>query len=494
MIDYGTPYGMGLVNDSFAYIIGVRNLLEGNGYSRTAGSGEAVPLTHFPPFLSMVLTVFGAFGIDALQAIRILNICLFAVNGLLIGLVIHRITASSPFSVLGAALFLSSESFISIHTFALSEPLFIFQILIIILMLNSYLNEPRLYQVPILGIMIGVAYLTRYIGVSVFGMVLLALLVIKNETRSKTQQILLYAISSAILPLAWSIRNARLTGNFANRAIFYHPISRHKWYEGIANFWDWLFPGNFNLYGRNPTFFMILLCGIIFAVFFIIVYGLTKHLRSQDNNSSQLLIITIAAGSIIYLSVLVFSMTFVDPATIFENRMIAPFYLLLVILGVIYLHRLSRIEVRFVNIAVFLLCIVLVASFARDGFSLVSNLREDGQGFANSWWRNPEMIEDIQGMQNVTLYSNRITALYLLTEMPAYTLPSPEDIQDLEENPKIRSELDVLRNDVEKGEAAIVIYGYGSYIKDPGYQDWVLAITDELPVKAEYYNITIFGR
>ena len=90
-----------------------------------------------------------------------------------VGFVIYKITRSSPFSAFGAALFLLSESFISIHTFALSEPLFVFQILIILLILNSYLNESKLYKVPILGIMTGVAYLTRYVGVSVFGMVLL---------------------------------------------------------------------------------------------------------------------------------------------------------------------------------------------------------------------------------------------------------------------------------------------------------------------------------
>ena len=494
IIIYSTPYGLGLVNDSSAYVNGARNLLSGEGYSRTAGNGESVPLTHFPPLLSIVLATFGLFGIDAIQATKILNIFFFASNIFFAGLLLYKITGTSVFSILGAVLFLLSESFISIHTYALSEPFFIWQLLIILLLLYSYFKNSNISKVIVLGFLTGLIYLTRYLGVSVFGMIFISLILCALPAKTKVRHIVVYMLSSLVLPLIWSIRNTLLTGNFANRRIYYHPVEQHKWFDGSANFWDWLFPGNLNLYGISPIFFSLLLAVISICILVVILKGLwaTKNRKKVDNE--QLMIIAVAVESIVYLSVLIFSMTFVDPATVFENRMLAPFYFCLVLISVAYLSKMWKSKARLKRGFIIFISLILVVSFGRDSVILVSNLHQDGQGFANSWWRDPRMIEDIQSLPDVTLYSNRITALYLLTERPAYTLPSPEELTDLETKPRFQAELDVVRTKVLKSEAVIVIYGYGSYIKDPGYQDWVMAITDGLPVYSEYDNITVFGQ
>ena len=494
IIIYSTPYGLGLVNDSSAYINGARSLLSGEGYSRTAGNGESVPLTHFPPLLSIVLAVLGMFGVDAIQATKVLNIFLFASNILLTGIVLYKITSTPAFSILGAGLFLLSESFVSIHTFALSEPFFIWQLLIILLLLFSYFTDKRLLKVIVLGFLTGLIYLTRYLGVSVFGMIFISLILCSLPAKTKVRHLAAYMLASLVLPLIWSIRNTLLTGNFANRRIYYHPIEQHKWFDGSANFWDWLFPGNLNLYGISPVFFSILLAAILAGILVVIIKGLWAVKNRQKMSIEQLLVIAVAVESIVYLSVLIFSMTFVDPATVFENRMLAPFYFCLVLISVAYLSRMWQSNARLKRIFVIFASLILVLSFGRDSVILVSNLHQDGQGFANSWWRDPRMIEDIQNLPDVILYSNRITALYLLTERPAYTLPSPEELTDLVTKPRFQAELEGVRKMVVEGDAVVVIYGYGSYIKDPGYQDWVKAITDGLPVYSEYDNITVFGQ
>ena len=494
IILYSTPYGMGLVNDSSAYINGARNLLAGDGYSRTAGNGAAVPLTHFPPFLSMVLASFGRFGIDALQAIRIVNSVLFGINIMLVGIVVYAMTKSTFFSILGAALFLLSETIISIHTFALSEPLFIFLFFISILLIHSHLVFPKFVKIIILGIITGLIYLTRYIGVSVFGALFIIFLMQDINAKGKIKNLLFYLLTSAILPLIWSIRNALLTGNFANRTIYYHPISEHKWFEGIANFWDWIFPGNFNLYGRSPKLFMWLLIIIIFSILYLGVIHVWQYIKMNKKNQDQLIFIGIIAELFIYLAVLIFSMTFVDPVTIFENRMIAPLYLCLIIISMVILNKIWQKGNRCHKTLVTIIVVVFLLSFGRDSYILVNNLHNDGQGFASSWWHNPEMINDIKSLEDKIIYSNRITALYLITERPAFTLPSPEEIRDIDKSSNTDQQLNQIRSNVIDGDAVILMFGYGSYIKDPSYQDWVMQITDGLPVYSEYDNITLFGQ
>ena len=57
LVLYCTPFGVGLTNDSSAYISGARSLMAHQGYVRIGGDGLPRPITHFPPFYSIVLAV-----------------------------------------------------------------------------------------------------------------------------------------------------------------------------------------------------------------------------------------------------------------------------------------------------------------------------------------------------------------------------------------------------------------------------------------------------
>src|SRR3990172_1344717 len=85
MIIRATPEGLGLSDDSIAYIAGARSMLAGNGY-REAWLASNQPVTHFPPAFSSVLTFFGLFGIDPLRGARWVNAFLFAANTALLGI------------------------------------------------------------------------------------------------------------------------------------------------------------------------------------------------------------------------------------------------------------------------------------------------------------------------------------------------------------------------------------------------------------------------
>ena len=75
-----TPEGLGLSDDSIAYIAGARSLLAGQGY-REAWLASNQPVTHFPPGFSSVLAFFGLFGPDPLHAARFVNGHILYVDG-----------------------------------------------------------------------------------------------------------------------------------------------------------------------------------------------------------------------------------------------------------------------------------------------------------------------------------------------------------------------------------------------------------------------------
>src|SRR3990172_3189715 len=80
-----TPDGLGLSDDSIAYIAGARSMVAGDGY-REAWLASNQPVTHFPPAFSSVLAFFGLFGIDPLRGARWVNAFLFAANTALLGI------------------------------------------------------------------------------------------------------------------------------------------------------------------------------------------------------------------------------------------------------------------------------------------------------------------------------------------------------------------------------------------------------------------------
>src|SRR3990172_6151761 len=106
---YSTPEGLGLSDDSIAYIAGARSILAGNGY-REAWLASNGPVTHFPPGFSSVLAMIGLSGLDPLRGTRFVNSLLFGANAFLLGLIGWRMTKSQVAGIVLALLFLLNAS------------------------------------------------------------------------------------------------------------------------------------------------------------------------------------------------------------------------------------------------------------------------------------------------------------------------------------------------------------------------------------------------
>src|SRR5215207_305220 len=124
LVIQATPDGLGLSDDSIAYIAGARSMAAGDGY-REAWLASNQPVTHFPPAFSSVLAFFGFLGVDPLRAARWVNALLFGLNAALLGILGWRMTPSLTAGVVLAALFMTSGEMFAVHTVAMSEPLFI---------------------------------------------------------------------------------------------------------------------------------------------------------------------------------------------------------------------------------------------------------------------------------------------------------------------------------------------------------------------------------
>ncbi|MEW6400798.1 MAG: hypothetical protein AB1649_03300, partial [Chloroflexota bacterium] len=156
LILQATPEGLGISDDSIAYIAGARSILSGQGY-REAWLASNGPVTHFPPGFSSVLALVGLSGLDPLRGARFVNSLLFGVNAFLLGLLGWRMTKSRLAGIVLALLFLANASLLRVHAVAMSEPLYLFLSLLAFLAFSQYFENFEDRWLLLTGAFVGIA-------------------------------------------------------------------------------------------------------------------------------------------------------------------------------------------------------------------------------------------------------------------------------------------------------------------------------------------------
>src|SRR5512142_2341988 len=208
-----TPEGMGLSDDSIAYIAGARSMLAGNGY-REAWLATDQPVTHFPPAFPAALTILGWFGLDPLRGARFLNALLFGLNIALAGILGWRMTRWLPAGIALGALALLNDSLLRVHAVTMSEPLFIFLSLLAFWSFDLYMerDEHWLWLLGC-GAWSGLAYLTRYAGLALVATFLVALVIVHHTWRRRLISAGIFLTGFLPWAIGWAIRNEVVAGN-----------------------------------------------------------------------------------------------------------------------------------------------------------------------------------------------------------------------------------------------------------------------------------------
>lgn len=492
---FSTPKGLGLVNDSVAYINGARGLVEGSGYGRLAGDGTIKPITHFPPGFSVVLALFGLVGMDAIPAARIVNLGLFALNIVLIGLLAQRVTRSGWGGVLAAALFAFSDALLGVHAYALSEPLFLTLTMgsMLALLQAVELFPPRAYNAGwvmaliVSGDLAGLAYLTRYVGLALLPVGVLVLLLTAGAWKQRLQRAAIFLAGALLWILVWTVRNAALVGSATNRTFGYHAVPLQNLLDGVRNLWAFVLPRRIPLYDLLPPGLWAALAGLALVLLAAgLVWGLRRALRGKrDVLPAWLVGLHLAA----YFAMIVLSMTFVDASTTFEDRILAPVFadgIILLAWGVVRSARRPQAAYRPVLIA---LAVLLALAFADDARKTALELRVDGQGFASSYWSNSEVMDEVRRLPEVTIYSNRISALTLLADRQAIALLGPIDPVTRGPRPNFERTQAIIRQAVLDGKAVLVVFA----TEELDGIDWFEALVTGVPVITDAQEGRIYG-
>ena len=426
LFDYSTPSGLNLNDDSIAYIAGARSILSGDGY-RQSWLVSNEPTVHFPPGFPATLALIGyVTGLDPVRGARALNGLLFGLNIALTGWLAWRMTRSRIAGIIGAALVLLNPSLLYIHSRVMSEPLYIFLMLVSFLLLDLYLNHSRNYLLILLGVTLGWAYLARYAALSLLATMLSLMLILHKTWRKRINSFLIVAAASFPWVIAWSIRNRLAGGTSTNRVLGWHPITQENWMLAVETLSDFLLPVS-SWQKRLPDQIVIgflLLIGL--AIFLWTLYkGVPPLFKPMPVTKTRVMPLANSLHIVAYMLALITTMTLFDPATKFQIRILSPIYISIFLLGITLAVWLWRKKNMIWKPIIIFFTVLMLGMFSYGQYKIIPKIQND-LGFADPGWQNAKSIVALQELPpDVLILTNEPGLVYFHTSRPTGVLPPP---------------------------------------------------------------------
>lgn len=468
LIIRSTPEGLGLSDDSIAYIAGARSMVAGDGY-REAWLASNQPVTHFPPAFSSVLAFFGLFGIDPLRGARWVNAFLFGANATLLGILGWRMTPSLTAGLVLAALFVTSSEMFQVHAVTMSEPLFIFLSLLSFWMFDLYFErEHHWWWLAACGVLAGMAYLTRYAGLALVATFLVALFILHKSWRDRLKSAAIFLAGVLPWALGWSLRNRLVAESATNRAFAWHPLTSENIGPGLRVFSEFFIPIEpwrreiVRQSGIVETLIALSL-GVVLAWVIVTAWKYLSRPQQAEGGKEVREVISFTTGLYIfaYLASIIASMLMFDAATKFKLRILAPvlvsMFVLLVAFG-IWLRNRRR------PLVVVLTILVLSISVYKQTIT-VDNWGKSGLGYASFQWYDSKAMDYLKELpESVMIYTNEPGAVYLYTGRGCYVLPDRFDAVSALVRTDFDQGLASMQGNIHSGKAVLALFDNGDNV------------------------------
>ncbi len=457
-----TPWGIGVSHDSVYYLDAAENVLAGSGLRWRAGGGELRPLTHYPPMYSLILAAMGLSGIDLVEGARLIAAVLFALNLMVIAWLIYRHTQSLWPTIAASAVALFSPILLDVHLMALTEPLFLLLLLAVVAATSEYLLRKEMRFLIAAGVLVSLANLTRYAGLSLSLTCFLALVLLgAGRFRQRFLRAVLFSTLTLAPLIGWNLRNQMLAGTTVGRVFSFHPIAIEKLKLGARALLLWLLPEETPFRAGMVIFSIVLISFAAIVARKVLTrekVGLVSTILKDDYKRLTVLAILFV---LVYGLFLVLSLTFVDASTPLDVRILSPAYLMMMVAVFTLVGGVEPAEGRSRLSWYVLLGLgaLLFVSYVGRSAIILKTMREEGRGFNARKWDTSELIVKVKEMdEDVIIYSSDALHLYFLTGRSGYPIPQKLNPVLDAEREEYLSDLELMRSRLKEPGAALVLF------------------------------------
>lgn len=448
---WSLKWGVGLSPDSMFYLEQSGRLAD--QFSVAAFQDKA------PPLYPLVQYVMERLVGEQFSAIKLLHVLLYALNAFLLALLIFSVTGGSRvLAIVAVVLHSCSPTIYSIHSFALSEPLFITFLLLNTLFMHKHFTSPTERWLVPAGMMIGLMLLTRFASLAFLASVSL-FLVFSNRRKPLSvlaRQLLKFVLPAILLPLVWTLVKVFFdTGASAPRTLQYNPLSLPQFMQLFDVLTGWLFIREF------------------LPAFILLAVGIAHITYRRLTIASRLLPAYLIFSACFYTLFIFLSVAFFDAYTPIDQRIFLPVLYLAMIFLLEAAHSYwqhaggwpQRAEVG-------VLALLFVGFGGGATLAIGKDTYQHGQGFMSRHMQEISLHEIARQSDVQTVYTNSPELVRLYVGKTAVLLPQFFDASSRVPNDDWISELGEVLQAVDSGKASIVYYNavnWRTYLPTPEF-------------------------
>jgi len=419
------PPGPGLDPDAASYLGAAESLARGHGYrvpiANWVTSDTTSALSHFPPGYPTAIALPIALGASPVNAARVTNAVSVFVD---IALVTWLVASTAGIAAgIGLALTLMAmPAFVEVHLSVLSEPLFLSCITAALAAMVSAAQQAEerstLYRALLAGLAAAAAMLTRYAGAAVVAAVSLWMLLQPGRTTARLRRAATALAPSALL-VGWWFVYVHLTSTVrAIRSFGAYGGIQETLRMGAATIVAWLVPlmSDQTLPGR---------AWIALAMIAAIAWLVRRGARLAHQSPCGMLLGAAGMLAVCYVAVLLASRLLADPYIPFDNRMLAPLFVLVAV-AMSASWRDSRMPLRVVCAVGLLAWLGASLTVTTDEISWVL---DNGQDLDQQQWRaSPLLAWARLNAPDRPLYSNWAPAVYFHLHRSSHEIPGDAEM------------------------------------------------------------------
>ena len=294
--------------------------------------------------------------------------------------------------------------------------------------------------------LLGLAMLTRYIGIYFIAMGALALLCVADgSVYQRLKKSISYGALALAPSLIYGLFKSLTLGSSTNRSLNFHPISANHLNDLGATVVNWFTPQGHQEIG--------LLLVVVTAFIFLIAHFKRPSLIAKPstlNLDKSWYFLILCVGYIIFILI---SISFFDAYTPIDERIFLPCYIALwaAIFSLLGTNLKPVLLITLISVT------VIGASNTLSTSKQVSTSIENGIGFLSRGNNNLPILDSVQKYAGSRkIYSNATDFLFLHRGINAIQLPRVYSPVSLKPNPEFQEKLDTISNEVRSGDAIIV--------------------------------------
>jgi hypothetical protein len=410
------PWGLAIHSDSLAYIGMAKYLSTGYASSSLFPRHFLIQiLMHYLPFFPFCLSVMHRGGIDLLDGMRWFNAVLFGLNIFLAGLILIK-HAKAFWPALWAAVIMSiSPPVLTVSASAMSEPLYVFFMLLFLLLFFDYLQRPSWGLLVPAALAASLAAFTRYAGIPLIGAGMAGIFFCSHTSSVKIKHAFVFFLIGLFPMAVWFGVNAFCYGAVGGSPFIFHPpITPDYFYKSASAFCAWFLPANLPRAIKEGVLVVGIL-GLTAAGFRLF----NKKPKAPDPASYSLLLITFI---FFYTTGLIITVLFFDASVEPSQRIFLPVYVASVILcfGSMPLS-LPSLKKDIVKIGL----VYLLALYSVEAVPWLRHLYTEGSGYGNRHWKHSETLSRTMSFPStVPVYTNVWAPVYIFRGGPVFNIPA----------------------------------------------------------------------